>query len=209
MHIAPPPFDAAFCEAQVEDLRLLIAQPDDRQARPCPGCDIACPTCGSKACTCNCRPSCPDAPQRLSSDPERFPVERGIAPLVYAFSSLRVLPPCWSFEGHLGADGQPLRLPSVWFFARKLGYPGLVAELLARLKGGRHVSHDWQVTTLGCGLEADWCFAVEPRPAAQVQPELPALQQDAQAIAGRLGTGVRAIAASHLERLRRNIGTGS
>ena len=49
MRITPPPHDAGFCASQIEDLQTLIAQPDERQARPCPGCDIVCPRCGSRA----------------------------------------------------------------------------------------------------------------------------------------------------------------
>ena len=36
----------------------------------------------------------------LSSDPERYPIEPGIVPLVFALRGLRVFEPCWSCEGH-------------------------------------------------------------------------------------------------------------
>ena len=133
MRIEPPPLDTAFCEAQLRDLEDLVAQPDDRAARPCPGCDLRCQQCGSTSCNCNCRPDCPDARWRLSSEPERFPIEAGVVPLVYAFSALRLMPPCWSCEGHHDKQGQLHRLPSLWFFSRKLAYPGLITALLSRL----------------------------------------------------------------------------
>ncbi len=202
MRIAAPPLDEAFCEAQLCDLQALAAQPDDREQRPCPGCDLVCPDCGSRGCTCKCRPDCPEAPQRLSSEPERFPIEPGILPLVYALSTLRLLPPCWSCEGHLDAAGQPQRLPSVWFISRKVIYPTLVADLLCRLKAGGEIAHGWQVATLNCGLETESVFAIEPRLQAGEDFQLGRLRNDVAVIAACLGEGVRSLAADRVARLR-------
>ncbi|MCZ6862069.1 MAG: hypothetical protein O7I42_17635 [Alphaproteobacteria bacterium] len=41
----------------------------------------------------------------MSSEPEEFPIESAIVPLVYAFHSLRLTPPCWSCEGHYNRSG--------------------------------------------------------------------------------------------------------
>lgn len=206
MRIAAPPLDKGFCEAQLCDLQALVAQPDDRAQRPCPGCDLTCPGCGSRACTCQCRPDCPEAPQCLSSEPGRFPIEPGILPLVYALSTLRLLPPCWSCEGHRDAADRPQRLPSVWFISRKVIYPTLVADLLGRLKAGGEIAHGWQVATLNCGLEPESVFVIEPRLQAGEDFHLGRLHSDVAAIAARLGEGVKSLAAARIDRLNQKLG---
>jgi hypothetical protein len=209
MRIAAPPLDEAFCEAQLCDLQALAAQPDDREQRPCPGCDLACPDCGSRGCTCKCRPDCPAAPRRLSSEPERFPIEPGILPLVYALSCLRLLPPCWSCEGHVDASGGLRRLPGVWFISRKVIYPTLVADLLGRLKAGGEIAHGWQVAMLNCGLETESVFVIEPRLQADEGFHLGRLRNDVAAISVRLGEGVKTLARKRIERLNENLGKRS
>jgi hypothetical protein len=208
MRITPPPLDDDFRQAQLRDLQHLVAQPSDRDQRPCAGCDLVCPDCGSRRCTCCCQPGCPEAPRRLSSEPERFPVEPGIVPLVYAFSSLRLLPTCWSCEGHNDAAGKLRRPPSVWFFSRKLIYPSLVAGLLSRLRSAGRVGHDWQVTSLHCGIETDSVFAVEPRLQPDEHVGLKRLRGDTAIIAARLGEGVRALARSRIAALNERRGAG-
>ena len=98
--------DPAFYREYRNDLELLLRQAGDHDARPCPGCTIRCPKCGSHSCTCNCTSACDVAPRMMSSDPDDHPVESGIVPLVYAFYSLRLTPPCWSCEGPY--TGEPM-----------------------------------------------------------------------------------------------------
>jgi hypothetical protein len=81
--------------------------------RPCDHCHMPCACSGSIECACSCAPDCLEAPANLSSDPEKFPIEAGILPLVYAFNCLGACAPVWSCEGHIGPAGKVNRLPRV------------------------------------------------------------------------------------------------
>ncbi|MEQ9502722.1 MAG: hypothetical protein RIT81_37980 [Deltaproteobacteria bacterium] len=87
----------------------------------------------SQTCACGCSATCPEAPRRLSSDPERYPVEPHIVSLVYALAATEGLQPCWSCEGHRSTGGALLRGPQVWFYANDALLPALVAQRVAEL----------------------------------------------------------------------------
>jgi hypothetical protein len=87
----------------------------------------------SQTCACGCSAACPEAPRRLSSDPERYPVEPRIVALVYAVAATDGLQPCWSCEGHPSSNGSLLRGPQVWFYAADVLLPALVAQRVAEL----------------------------------------------------------------------------
>lgn len=68
----------------------------------------------------------------LTSD-AAFPIEPLIAPLVYEMKRSGAFEPCWSCEGHNGADGALLKAPTVWFYCAP-SYLRLLAGGLARLR---------------------------------------------------------------------------
>jgi len=45
-----------------------------------------------------------------------FPIESGIAPLVFELKRLGVFEPCWSCEGHNDPGGNLWKIPRVWFY---------------------------------------------------------------------------------------------
>ena len=45
-------------------------------------CTTRCQHCGSLACGCTCSAQCADAPRALSSDPQLYPIEPAILPLM-------------------------------------------------------------------------------------------------------------------------------
>ena len=92
-----------------------------------PVCVDACPDYDLRA---GCRRDCAKAPARLSSDPDRFPVEEKIAPLVFELKKLGVFFPCWSCEGHNDPSGKLWKLPRVWFYADSVVHLRLLSDAI-------------------------------------------------------------------------------
>jgi hypothetical protein len=147
MKIARPESAARHDKLAREALERLAAQPSVRDLRPCPECRLPCPTHSSSTCCCGCTADCPDAPRQMSIEPDLYPIETGIAPLVMEFYALRLCPPCWSCEGHIDEAGKLKRLPRVWFHCREISYLGLIADRLFRLRFERAIGQPWQVRT--------------------------------------------------------------
>lgn len=191
MRIAEQLVDEEAERRHRDDLEHLLAQPSDSEVRPCPECDIACACSASATCACECSPDCPDIPQRMSSEPDRYPIESGIAPLVYAFFTTRVCQPCWSCEGHeIAGDGEP-KLPRVWFYSRSILYPRLVQELTEELKFKRKLSHAWCVRVLAYSNNRDTRFSLEPVVVPGAPFRLANMQADSKIIASNLVEWIR------------------
>lgn len=126
----------------------LINQPSDKQSRPCPGC---CYTVGDNQSTTtslHCSSVCPMAARQMSSEPQRYPIEQGIVPLVYAFYTLRLMTPCWSCEGHDDKNGHLCKTPKLWFYSSNDFYAKLVAQYVSTLHGERKIDNPWTVRIL-------------------------------------------------------------
>lgn len=150
-------------------------------------CTAVCAKCGSTACQCECAPECPGAPRALSSDPERFPIEPGIAPLVFAMRRLGLFTPCWSCEGHLRPDGSLWKLPAVWFYSDSPVHVRLLSQGLSSLRTAGALSAPWHVVvTFSDADNPETTFSLEPAHAGGETLSLPALRKDAGAIAGAL-----------------------
>jgi hypothetical protein len=195
MRIKRPAPDPAACRAHRQALEDLLRQPTDKQARPCPGCRVPCPCRGSPACTCGCSSACAHAPGQLSSEPDTYPIEPGILPLVYGLSSLRVVFPCWSCEGHPGDSGAFRKRPGVWFFARSLATPGVIAEHLSELRIAGKLACPWHVCVVRWGDDVEPTFAIEPEAPAMDGPGLDRLRRDVRVISADLQTHVKRLAA--------------
>ncbi|MFT4721728.1 MAG: hypothetical protein ACI9SB_002905 [Candidatus Azotimanducaceae bacterium] len=131
-------------------LRDLIGQPTDTQVRPCPNChvSIVVESTSSTSSAASCSSQCQYASRMMSSEPEKFPIEEAIAPLVYALYTLRLLTPCWSCEGHLGADGKIGKLPKVWFYCASGFYPRMIAQVIGNLQAHHKIGYSWMVRVL-------------------------------------------------------------
>lgn len=151
-----------FYSKRRQALSDLMAFRQQRNGRACPGCDLRCPECGSASCLCNCGPDCEQAPLMMSSDPEKFPIEDGIVPLVYAIYDMEIGLPCWSCEGHEGLDGKIGKLPQVWFYVLHQVYPDLLAKFLWQLQFSGHVQNQWNVTVVSADNTTDTTFAIVP-----------------------------------------------
>lgn len=191
----------AFYRACQQALEALLAQPTDKQARPCPDCAIACPCCGSPSCTCNCSSTCVHAPRQMSSEPDTLPIEPGIVPLVYALQSLRVCPPCWSCEGHVDPSGKLGKVPRVWFYAQSLAYPNLLAAHLSQLRIDRELAFPWCIRIVHWGDPLETAFSIEPSLGPRDAANLDRLREDAARIAAGLPSDVRRLAGDRVAKL--------
>ncbi len=171
-----------------------------------PVCSPDCPKAGLEYCSRHC----PDIPRVLSSDPENHPLESRIAPLVYELKRLEVFDPCWSCEGHNGAEGALWKIPRVWFYCRSVVHLRVLADALKELHLDQRLSVAWRVVlTFSDGDNADTTFSLEPGslapgPAAP-RPPLAALQRDVDTIAGHL----RDVVFDEARKLSRNAGSGA
>ncbi len=189
--------------ARLRDLDALVRQPTGRELRVCPGCTVPCPCSGSPTCTCHCGPQCPQAPEQLSSEGDRYPVEPKIVPLVFAFQELRVCPPCWSCEGHLRGDGEVFRLPQVWFYTRSLVYVRLLGEWLRALRHDGRIANPWHICVSYSESGLDTAFSLEPDLKTMPRVDLAALQQDVPVLASGLVREVQHLAGRYLVRYAR------
>jgi len=138
----------------------------------------------------------------MSSDGKRFPIEPGIAPLVYAFLRLRKVPPCWSCEGHETPLGLPTRPPRIIFYGRSALYPALIAEAMLTLLIQKKLSSPWEVIATPIGNALDATYTLQPEPAEIAAPALRVLQADVRVIADHLQTEVLSAARRYQAELR-------
>jgi hypothetical protein len=198
MELVRFPFAEHSAPRRMDDLTRLVEQPSDREQRPCPGCDKIC-GCPSRStrCCCGCSARCQDAARFLSSEPDRYPIEPYVLPLVYVLASLRLVFPCWSCEGHLRPTGGLTRMPQVWFYSASTVYPELIAAHLAELTFRRTLAHAWTISVCPHTTGGATIFQIQPQQLdeAEVQAaELASLQNDLVTIADSLAPSLRALA---------------
>ena len=182
-------------------LSHLLSQPTDQDERPCPDCNIPC-NCikRSRTCGCGCGPDCANIPAQLSSEPEEFPIESHVVPLVYGLTSLRVVETCWSCQGHETTDGKQIKIPQVWFSSPNATYPELIARHLANLRSKKNLGYDWDVTinvySPGGGATT---YIIKPDLTTVIdKPDLGRLQRDLHSIAHALCFSIRCLAQDEL-----------
>ncbi len=173
--------------------------------RPCPGCDVRCPSCGSLSCRCNCSPDCPQAPETLSSVPDRFPIEQGIVPLVYSIYESDIGLPCWSCEGHPDGEGETGKLPQVWFYVRHQVLPDLLARYLWQLKFRNLVRHKWKIAVVSTDNTVDTTFSIVPD-TADGNPSLENLRKDIKVIGENMSAELVKLARESLEEIDQHLG---
>lgn len=154
-------------------------------------CTLRCTKCGVTTCQCGCSASCPQAARALSIDPDRYPIESGILPLVFAMKRLRVFEPCWSCEGHLRPDGSLWKLPMVWFYTRSLLYLRLLADSLHQLKGAGQIKAPWQVVVSFSDPDnPETTFSIQPAIEHGASITLSEFWHDVRQIAGSLEAAI-------------------
>ncbi len=133
-----------------------------------------------------CSRHCPDIPGMISSDPESYPIETRVAPLVYELKRLEVFQPCWSCEGHNGTDGTLWKNPSVWFYCSSVVQLRVLANSIKDLHLKDRLSTPWRVAlTFSDDDNPDTTFSLEPC-LEDPGPSLALLQRDIDTIAEHL-----------------------
>jgi hypothetical protein len=147
---------------------------------------VCCAGCPDYTRSAGCHRDCAAAPQRLSSEGERSPVEPRVAPLVFELKRLGVFYPCWSCEGHPGAAGEAWKIPRIWFYSDSVVHVRVLSEAIERLYAARRLAAHWQVAlTHSDAANPDTTFSLEPDSPSD-QP-LSRLQGDLRILAEELG----------------------
>jgi hypothetical protein len=147
---------------------------------------VCCAHCPDYKPLIGCHRDCSAAPQQLSSEGERSPVEPLVAPLVFELKKLGVFHPCWSCEGHTNQAGDLWKIPRIWFYSDSVVHVRALADAIDRLYAARRLSTRWHlVLTHSDAANPDTAFSLEPEPAAD--SSLSGLQGDLRVLAGELG----------------------
>ncbi len=93
MHVPQPKTGFLDQASAIQELEQLIAQPSASELRPCPNCKIPCDSNIPMQCAVNCDADCTNAPQALSNDPEKHPIEQHVVKIVFELSTLRLVQP--------------------------------------------------------------------------------------------------------------------
>ena len=176
------------------ELELLLCQPGAHQVPPCQNCrEHIVPQCNAR---------CANAPRALSSDPDRYPVEPKVVPLVYELRKTRVMQPCWSCEGHMDVNGKLWKYPQVSFYSSTPLYAMLLVNHLTLLKHKKILNHDWIIVISGFGQRhMGVTYTLEPKLNLHTNPHLGRLQSDLIAIAENLDAKLKSEAKNLLESL--------
>lgn len=170
MHIIKPG-DKYFDEGQLAaDLEDFINQPEPTETPPCPGCE--------KHVAEMCSSKCPEAPKALSIEPERYPVESKVVPLVYELMSSRLMMTCWSCEGHMGEDGKLWKLPMVSFYSMSPAYPKMLLKHLETLNYKKLLKYRWHIVLSDFSQTAGVTYSIQPDLSFESDVHLGQLQQD-------------------------------
>lgn len=186
MRLKRPVADPRRSSARIAALTDVKTHLEQTGVRPCDGCERSCAcqqALGQRACGCG--PGCADAAERLSSEPDRYPIEEKILPLVYGLARLGHVTPCWSCEGHSAHDNGPTRSPQVWFHVNDVGVATLIGEFLQRCWIHKVTRNPWQLRILALGDVFETVFSIEPD-AQATQAPLPELQADAAILGERV-----------------------
>ena len=111
-----------------------------------------------------CHGNCPFAPSRLSSEAEKYPLEKRITPLVFELKKLGVFLPCWSCEGHNDHNGDLWKIPRVWFYSDSVVHLRALDNSVQALFATHRLSLPWGVTlTFSHPENPDTTFSLEPK----------------------------------------------
>jgi hypothetical protein len=146
------------------------------EAGPVPD-PVCCPDCPEYSPARGCYRNCPFAPSRLSSEPEAYPLEQMVTPVVFELKRLGIFTPCWSCEGHNDPAGNLWKIPRVWFYSDSVVHVRALANAMHELFLARRLSASWIVNlTFSHPDNPDTTFSLEPKFSETLF--LPELQND-------------------------------
>ncbi len=125
-----------------------------------------------------CRRDCGKAPAMLSSDGDDYPLDIKIAPLVFELKRMGFYTPCWSCQGHLGADGKLWKLPRVWFYTTSDIYVRMLNDAIQSFAFSRKLNAAWEIKLVAIAdASFDTMYSLEPA-SENEEHQLIKLQED-------------------------------
>ena len=108
-----------------------------------------------------------------------------------------------SARWYYNALGKLDKLPRVWFYARSMAYPNLIAEMLSEPRIAGRLSLPWHVCLVGWNDGLDVTFSVEPKVNPTDQPRLDSLRRDVRAIAVGLQADLKVMSRHRVSQIGR------
>lgn len=183
----PQPEESFFNDSNIKaDLLMFLEQPGPEQLAPCPGCEEHLPeTCSSK---------CVRAPDSLSIDPVRYPIESNVVPLVFELMATRLIKTCWSCEGHMDENNNLWKLPQVCFYTASNAYVKLLCHHISSLHQRKLLTYPWHIALSDFSLNSRLAYSIQPNLNDITDPHLGLLQKDLNAIADNLHLKLKTLA---------------
>lgn len=175
------------------ELEVFLAQPLPRESPPCPNCGHHKPL--------QCSAKCTDAAKALSIDPDNYPIETNVSPLVFELMASKVFQTCWSCEGHLNDNNDIWKLPNVSFYAKSSNYTHLLVRHIKNLQLERRLKYPWQVVLTDYAQTWGTTYCIQPDLTREQDIHLGMLQNDIKSIAENMLEKLRIIARQCLQDL--------
>lgn len=176
MYIERPKQELLDAERTRDNLKVFLEQPIPSELPPCPGC--------SNHIKSKCSGDCSEAHTALSTQPNEFPIEPNIVPLVFGLMSTRVTQTCWSCEGHMDTNNKLIKLPTVSFYTSSPVYSQLLHRHVSKLKLDKKLSYPWHVVLMDYAQTWAQTYSIIPDlNFVEKEIHLGALQNDLKIIA--------------------------
>lgn len=205
MKISTPNASAENLNLAITALQEFLSQAAPKEAPPCPGCQDHTPE--------KCKPGCSDAPRAMSIDPELYPIEPGVVPLVYELFSMRLVQPCWSCEGHTQelTDGEQFlwKIPQVCFYSSSPVYPQLLLRCLNDLKFTKQLEYVWHVVLSDFSQTWEVTYSLQPDLNQVDKADIKLIQKDLLTISNNLYSNMRIQASKMLAELQQQLKAAS
>lgn len=193
MEISKPSERYLNTEQLCLDLQHFLRQPVAGEFSSCPGCQCHIPV--------QCSADCPDAPEALSIDPVKYPIETSIVPLVYAIMSTNVFQTCWSCEGHMNDKNELWKLPNVSFYSESAIYPQLLLRHIGNLQLDKVLRYHWNIVLADYAQTCGITYSIQPNLTSEENIHLGLLQKDVKSISDNMSNKLKIIAHQFLQEL--------
>jgi len=165
---------------EIEEIVLLLVNPHNR---PCDSCIKKCSCSNSITCDCDCSLSCPLITEQLSSDRNKYPIEKHIVPLVFTLNQMDVCKTCWSCEGHNDVHTVLNKLPQVWFYSDSIVLIRLLDDCLSSFRCHKLTHYQWQINITYSAADCEYnTFSIKPELSLIKNADLALLQKDIEQI---------------------------
>jgi len=196
VHIPKPKFSDSAQLQLISELAHLIEQPSATQDPPCPRCQK--PDRNNSECSYTCE----NAAEALSEEPNQFPIEENVVPLVFELTTLRLMQTCWSCEGHASIDGEILKLPQISFYTEKPFYAQLISKYLSRLFWRKELQYPWEIMLSDYGQTLEATYTIKCNLDHIENPVLQIMHQDLNAMSKDFSTQIKNYAQELLLQLK-------